>query len=586
MLVNEESGGWPQDRVTSLSNPVDCRRVISDLRRIAQDTDGVLLVYFVGHGTVSTNGELVLAVTDTVADEADVTGLEYSKIRTALLGSPAKVKAVVLDCCYSGRAIDVLAGDEQFLADSTDIRGTYTLTAADHVAHAGRPGACTAFTRELLDLIGTGIAGAPPVLTFADLYPHLRRNLVARNLPYPNQRGTDTADRCPVAKNASTNADSAAPRLGLPAETGRPALMVPQHATPLPVRVLQRDEPARLQPPEPRHGIRRRTLVLGTLAVFGAGAAGAAVKWWPDDAEATITLTGDETYFLAFSPDSKTLAGSGPKDGVDEIRLWDAATGRSIATLTDTPSVTGLAFSPDGKTLASSHFAGIRLRDATTGVIRVNLSDEDCSTVAFSPDGKILASSHSNSEIGGESGPPPGRIRLWNTSTQRTTTSLTYPTRSMGVQRLAFSPDGKTLAACSASTGTPAPGSWLWDIATGRTKFTFYREESNDIAFRPDGKAVVTAGTSGVRLWNTVTGKVLTTYTGQQTSAIAFSPDGTKLATAGNGGIRLWNTATGRSESILSDNGEKDGGYAVAFRPDGKAIASSAHGAVVLRKIQ
>ncbi|MFI1200659.1 tachylectin-related carbohydrate-binding protein [Streptomyces sp. NPDC020883] len=202
MLVDEELGGWPNGQVHVLK-PVDCRRVMSELRRHAQNTSGVLLLYFVGHGTVTENGDLVLAVKDTVADEPDTTGLEYSKIRGILRDSPARVKAVVLDCCYSGRAIDVLSGNDQHVANNTDTRGTYTLTAADRAAHAGQAGAFTAFTGELLDLIGEGVADGPPVLTFTDLYPRLRQRLIARNLPHPNQRGTDTADRCPVARNVS-----------------------------------------------------------------------------------------------------------------------------------------------------------------------------------------------------------------------------------------------------------------------------------------------------------------------------------------------------------------------------------------------
>ncbi|WP_043262667.1 hypothetical protein [Streptomyces sp. CT34] len=90
----------------------------------------MLLRYFVGHGTVTENGDLVPAVKDTVANEPDTTGLEYITIRSILSGSPARVKAVVVDCCYSGRAIDVLSGDGQRLADITDTGGTYTLTAA------------------------------------------------------------------------------------------------------------------------------------------------------------------------------------------------------------------------------------------------------------------------------------------------------------------------------------------------------------------------------------------------------------------------------------------------------------------------
>ncbi|MFE6049974.1 caspase domain-containing protein [Kitasatospora sp. NPDC056446] len=225
MLVDPESGGWPYERVTSIPNPVDSRRVIGELRRLARDTRGVFLLYFVGHGTITANGDLILAVTDTDADHPDVTGLEYSKIRGALLESPAKVKAVVLDCCYSGRAIDILSGDGQFLADTADIRGTYTLTAADHIAHAGQPGTHTAFTGELLDLIGTGIPEGPPVLTFADLYPQLRQRLIRRNLPLPNQRGTDTAGTWPVAKNALGTTTTATNPLSPqePADPGPPS---------------------------------------------------------------------------------------------------------------------------------------------------------------------------------------------------------------------------------------------------------------------------------------------------------------------------------------------------------------------------
>ncbi|WP_149830497.1 caspase, EACC1-associated type [Streptomyces tailanensis] len=257
MLVDEELGGWSNDQVLPIPDPVDCRRVMSDLRRHAQNTSGVLLLYFVGHGTVTENGDLVLAVSDTIADEPDVTGLEYSKIRSVLRGSPAKVKAVVLDCCYSGRVIDVLGGDGQHLADITAIQGAYTLTAADLAAHAGKADTCTAFTGELLDLIGAGVAGGPPVLTFADLYPHLRQRLLARNLPRPNQHGTDTADKCPVAKNASGKT----PTTGQAAPPG--GLREPDHAGP-----NHQPETAKTRTAAPSR--RRRSWLIAGAAIVAA----------------------------------------------------------------------------------------------------------------------------------------------------------------------------------------------------------------------------------------------------------------------------------------------------------------------------
>ncbi|MGW3956387.1 caspase, EACC1-associated type [Streptomyces sp. NPDC004752] len=557
MLVNEESGGWPQDRVTCIPDPVDCRRVISDLRHLAQETYGVLLVYFVGHGTVTANGDLVLAVTDTIAEEADVTGLEYSKIRSALLGSPAKVKAVVLDCCYSGRAIDILAGDGNFLADSTDIRGTYTLTAADRVAHAGQAGACTAFTGELLDLISTGIAGGPPVLTFAELYPHLRRRLIASNLPHPNQRGTDTADKCPVAKNASITtpsagqatppvrpgapdraADTAPPSqhrksdaaavADLSSETRLPSPVGPREVSGPQLKALVGEGASRAKLPAPRRGIRRRALVLGTLAVVGTGAATAAVMWPRRDdggddgsggnagaSKTTSKLTGERIGTVVFSPDGKTIATS-----ADTLRLWDVQTRRSIS-VNDGQRYVPIAFSPDGKTLAtgddSMDRAGVQLRDPATGVITADLTSD-------------------------------------------------------GVRGLAFSPDGKTLAG---GAGWDDEGQcWLWDVTTGRLSMTVLKEPTVSVVFSPDGSTFATGGRRGVRLWNSRSGRAVTTFTSEACASVAFGPHGKTLVTGGVGGVRVWDTRTGRLIAKLTGNTTN----AVAVSPDGRAVAAGTSG--------
>lgn len=503
MLVDEELGGWSDDQVTRILNPVDCRRVMSDLRRHAQNTNGVLLLYFVGHGTVTMNGDLVLAVSDTIANEPDVTGLEYSKIRSVLRDSPAQVKAVVLDCCYSGRAIDVLAGDQQHLADITDVRGTYTLTAADRTAHAGQADTYTAFTGELLDLIGAGVAGGPPVLTFAELYPHLRHRLIARNLPHPNQRGTDTADKFPVAKNAASNTLTAGPA----APPTR--LRAPDHATHVapPAHSRRRDE--RPEAPSTRRRIHRRTILLGTLAVGIVGAAaGATVMLWPESDK----LADADPRALAFSPDGRTLAAANYASG---SRMWDVATGDTIAALSNQDDMSSLAFSPNGKTLATGGFYDVRLRDARTGVTTVKLNTPQTESLVFSFDGKTLAT-------GGEGG-----VRLWDVTTGRTITTLTRQERSM--KSVALSPNGKTLAGSDTDDGK-AVGCWLWDVATGRTTVTLIKEPTYSVVFSPDGKSLATGGEGGVRLWDVATGRSTHTVTDHVSDSVAFSPDGKVLA--------------------------------------------------------
>jgi glycine betaine/choline ABC-type transport system substrate-binding protein len=197
---------WPADRITVLPDPTDVRRLVTNVRRWARDTDDVLLVYFVGHGTITPRGELCLALSDTEFDESDVTGIEYDRIRAALLDSPARIKVVILDCCYSGRAIQALSPSED-IADITDIRGVYTITSSDHAAHVPpldqQAEACTSFTGELLDLIRTGIPGGPDTLTLNMIYSRLRTRLRRLGLPAPNQRGTDTVGEFGFTRNAA-----------------------------------------------------------------------------------------------------------------------------------------------------------------------------------------------------------------------------------------------------------------------------------------------------------------------------------------------------------------------------------------------
>lgn len=219
VLTDPDLCGWAQECVEPILDPTNGGQLIGRLRKLAAQTTGVLLFYFVGHGVVTEHGELCLAISDTDANNPDTTGLEYSKIKNLLYcGSPATTRIAILDCCFSGRAIGLAAAEGQ-LAHLSDVAGTYTLTAADDIAHVvclnQQADVCTSFTGELLELIRSGIPKGPSKLTLGELYPLLSHRLVSKGLPRPNQCGTDNANQFVFTRNAVTRSHTS-PRVLAP----------------------------------------------------------------------------------------------------------------------------------------------------------------------------------------------------------------------------------------------------------------------------------------------------------------------------------------------------------------------------------
>jgi Caspase domain len=202
-LVAPALGGLPADNCTVVAEPATPVEVYRALRQHATAAEDTLLVYFAGHGRTGSRNELFLCLPGTDPDELLYSAWPYDELRRVVADSRATKKVVILDCCFSGRALADQAGDEEAILGQVGIEGTYllTATAANAVALAPPGEQYTAFTGALLGLLTTGIPDGPELLTFAQIYPRLRYTLTSRQLPQPRQQGSDTITDLALTRN-------------------------------------------------------------------------------------------------------------------------------------------------------------------------------------------------------------------------------------------------------------------------------------------------------------------------------------------------------------------------------------------------
>jgi len=136
-----------------------------------------------------------------------------------------------------------------------------------------------------------------------------------------------------------------------------------------------------------------------------------------------------------------------------------------------------------------------------------------------------------------------GIVRLWDLVTNRV--SLEFDSGNW-LESVAFSPDGRTLAATCSDGGLK-----LWDTMTGHEQATLESPHNpiRCMAFSPDGKTLAFGSRDGgmVKLWDVHMGRIRATLEEHTDSvaALTFSSDGSMLASAGDDmTVRIWRAAT------------------------------------------
>lgn len=196
--------GIPPRNVVRLLDQPTPTTVAEVLATSAQEADDLLLVYYAGHGLVGSSSlELFLATGDSTYLHAEYNSLPFAAVRRAVRDSPARKKIIVLDCCFSGRALDIMGADPGLVTANLDLQGTFALASApaNMPSIAPKGARHTAFTGQLLRVLDDGIDNGKEVLTLEDIYDHMRREMNRADLPEPQRVNFQEAGMFAFARN-------------------------------------------------------------------------------------------------------------------------------------------------------------------------------------------------------------------------------------------------------------------------------------------------------------------------------------------------------------------------------------------------
>jgi WD40 repeat protein/serine/threonine protein kinase len=321
---------------------------------------------------------------------------------------------------------------------------------------------------------------------------------------------------------------------------------------------------------------------------------------WDTNGQKRHTLLGHRGQVLqgALSADGQRLVSV---DGYQDVKIWDVGRGTELLSLRGWPSA---AFSPDGKRLAvgfhpasTEQTADVKLLDANNGkeLLTFRGMTDDVRSMAFSPDGQWLAAASNNV------------IKIWDMKKAQELlrprgagAAATAPPpvlRELLTLRgagacLAFSPDGKHLAAAAIGTDDqPAGEAKIWDMRTCQGMLTVETGFRCATVFSSDGKRLALTGERSA-VYDLTTGKSFTLCRrpfeesssarrqsplhDREVTSVVFSADGSRLTSESEGTVKFWDTTTGQQLRTIPSRA----GRPTACSSEGTRVAETGPGSV------
>lgn len=193
VLSDPSVWGIPQERITVLRNPGIQWELTGAIKAAAAQAEDTLLVYYAGHGLLNWHDSQLYLTIPVSNPEDPARALSYNLLRQTLLDCRESVKRriLILDCCYSGRALNQMSARDAVSGDTIAIEGSYVLTSTpeNQPAFAPQGETYTAFTGELIRVLTRGCAelAHEDMLTLNQIHREVSRSLTAKGLPKPQR---------------------------------------------------------------------------------------------------------------------------------------------------------------------------------------------------------------------------------------------------------------------------------------------------------------------------------------------------------------------------------------------------------------
>ena len=224
-------------------------------------------------------------------------------------------------------------------------------------------------------------------------------------------------------------------------------------------------------------------------------------------------------------------------------RVWAVGSGEQLVRLNHDGPVYAAAFDTAGRRVVTASDVGGRVWDVVDRRPVALQHGETVARVAFSPDGHSLATISAFNPGGHSlSTTPANTVRIWDVDTNKERLALTH----LGpVQGIAFSADGERMLTWAHDRSVR-----VWDRAGGPVAMRVHDTIVWFAALSPDGRSVVSAGSSDRSswVWDATTGKnVVELKVGSELTQVAFSADGKTIVTGSrDNSARLWDAVSGR----------------------------------------